>query len=118
MAKSALLATALLLTSAATFAADNAGNFVESLPIISVKKAVASLLDTSRCDKKFIERIAKAEATEFMDQHVVMIYTDSMVGEEGYDDHPEPLAIGAFSSPMPKAEVNALIGKPVCNEPF
>jgi len=112
MKRSMLCATLGLMISVPALAAG------DTLPIVSFEDGAAAVLDVSECDKKFVEKIVKAEAAKVQGQHVVMIYTAAMVSRGAVSDGAEPLVIGALKTPATNAQVDGLIGKPACNEPF
>ena len=112
MQKKLLFATLGLMITAPALATG------DSLPIVSFEDGAGAVLDVTECDPNFVEKIAKAEATKIQGQHVVMIYTASMVSNGVVSDGAEPLAIGALRSPATRAQVDDLIGKLACNEPL
>ena len=86
----------------------------------TLEAAAAPLFDVSQCEKPYIARIGKVEAQVLNGQHYVLIHpAASMTVGGGFDaEVHEPFAVGPLNKAASAAELKALGGKLICNEPF
>ena len=84
----------------------------------SLAEAAADAFNTSVCDPKFLEKVAKAQPTHYEGKHYVLVFTNTMMENGVESDLAEPLMIGPLTKAATAAEAAAFKGRPICNEPF
>ena len=84
----------------------------------SLAEAAADAFNTSECDPKFMEKVAKAQYINYEGNHFVLVFTSSMMNNGVEADGAEPLMIGPLTKAASAAEAAAFKGRPICNEPF
>ena len=84
----------------------------------SLAEAAADAFNTSECDPKFMEKVAKAQYINYEGNHFVLVFTSSMMDNGVEADGAEPLMIGPLTKATTAAEAAAFKGRPICNEPF
>ena len=110
--KNSILIASITMALAAPALAD------EKFPLVSFEESAANLVDVSQCDKKYVEKIVEAKATEFDGMLWVFVYTALMVSETDLEYSGDIPAVGPLKVPATKAQVDWLIGKYTCTEPF
>lgn len=84
----------------------------------SLAEAAADAFNTSVCDPKFLENVAKSQPIDYEGKHFVLVFTSSMMDNGVESDLAEPLMIGPLTKAASATEAAALKGRPICNEPF
>lgn len=84
----------------------------------SLAEAAVDAFNTSECDPKFLEKVVKAQPMEYEGNKFVMVFTNTMMENGVESELAEPLMIGPLNKAATAAEVAALKGRPICNEPF
>lgn len=84
----------------------------------SFAEAAADAFNTSECDPKFMEKVAKTESIDYEGNHFVLVFTNTMMQNGVEADGAEPLMIGPLTKAATATEAAALKGRSICNEPF
>ena len=84
----------------------------------SLAEAAADAFNTSVCDPKFLENVAKSQPIDYEGKHFVLVFTSSMMDNGVESDLAEPLMIGPLTKAASATEAAALKGRQICNEPF
>lgn len=84
----------------------------------SLSEAALDAFNTSGCEPKFMEKVAKAQPTDYEGSHFVLVFTSSMMENGVESELAEPLMIGPLTKAATAAEAAAFKGRPICNEPF
>lgn len=111
--KTFLITTAAVLALSTSALADDT-----TLPLITFQEGAQALLDVSECGEEFVEPVTKAANSRIDGRNVVLVFTPTMVQDGVEAEGAEPFAIGSLKEPATQEQIDSLIGKTVCNEPW
>jgi len=113
MMKTFLITTASALALSNSVLADDT-----RLPIITFQTGAQALLDVAECGEEFVEPVTKAANSSIDGENVVLVFTTTMVQDGVEAEGAEPFAIGPLKEPATQEQIDSLMGKKVCNEPW